>query len=125
MQTQQRRRFFIRVATIRSRIAERSNMRTREKSYSDYGITEDEVRYIKSFCQNADDEQKNIIRNALAELQPYIAPYVFYSLVDNLSYEDICAKNYIYIGKGDFYGHRRQGMAAIKRWMILYGIWEM
>ena len=125
MQTQQRRRFFIRMATIRSRIAERSNMRTREKSYSDYGITEDEVRYIKNFCQNADDEQKNIIRNALAELQPYIAPYVFYSLVDNLSYEDICAKNYIYIGKGDFYGHRRQGMAAIKRWMILYGIWEM
>ena len=100
-------------------------MRTREKSYSDYGITEDEVRYIKSFCQNADDEQKNIIRNALAELQPYIAPYVFYSLVDNLSYEDICAKNYLYIGKGDFYGHRRQGMAAIKRWMILYGIWEV
>ena len=28
-------------------------------------------------------------------------------------------------GKGDFYGYRSQGMAAIKRWMILYGIWEM
>ena len=46
-------------------------------------------------------------------------------VVDNLFYEDICAKNYLYIGKGDFYGHRRQGMAAIKRWMILYGIWEI
>ena len=100
-------------------------MRTREMSYSDYGITKDEVRYIKLFCQNADDEQKNLIKYALAELQPYIAPYVFYSLVDNLSYEDICAKNYLYIGKGDFYGHRRHGMASIKRWMILYGIWEM
>ena len=100
-------------------------MRTREMSYSDYGITKDEVQYIKSFCQNADDEQQNLIKYALAELQPYIAPYVFYSLVDNLSYEDICAKNYLYIGKGDFYGYRRQGMAAIKRWMLLYGIWEM
>lgn len=100
-------------------------MRTREMSYSDYGITKDEVRYIKIFCQNADDEQQNLIKYALAELQPYIAPYVYYSLVDNLSYEDICAKNYLYIGKGDFYGYRRQGMAAIKRWMILYGIWEM
>ena len=100
-------------------------MRTREKSYSDYGMTEDESEYVKSFCRNANDEQRKIIQYALSDLQPYIAPYVFYSLVDNLSYEDICAKNYIYMGKGDFYGHRRQGIAAIKRWMILYGIWEM
>jgi hypothetical protein len=107
------------------RVAERSNMRTREMSYSDYGITENEVQYIKDFCRNAEQEQQKIIKQALSELQPYIAPYVFYSLVDNLSYEDICAKNYLYIGKGDFYGHRRQGMEAIKRWMILYNIWEM
>ena len=100
-------------------------MRVREMSYSDHGMTDEDVRYIFDFCRNASEEEKQIIKNALAELQPYIAPYVFYSLVDNLSYEDICAKNYLYIGKGDFYGHRRQGMAAIKRWMILYGIWEM
>ena len=100
-------------------------MRTREKSYSDYGITEEEVIYIKNFCQNADDEQTKIIKYALSELTPYIAPHIYESLTKNLSYEDICAKNYLYIGKGDFYGHRRQGMAAIKRWMILYGIWEM
>ena len=100
-------------------------MRTRQKTYSDYGISEEEVKYIKKFCQNANDEEKRIIKTALSELNPYIAPYIFYSLVDNLSYEDICAKNYLYIGKGDFYGHRRQGMAAIKRWMILYNIWEM
>ena len=100
-------------------------MRTRQKTYSDYGISEEEVKYIKKFCQNANDEEKRIIKTALSESNPYIAPYVFYSLVDNLSYEDICAKNYLYIGKGDFYGHRRQGMAAIKRCMILYGIGEM
>ena len=88
-------------------------------------MTEDEADYVKSFCRSADEEQRKIIQYALSDLQPYIAPYVFYSLVDNLSYEDICAKSYLYIGKGDFYGHRRQGMAAIKRWMILYGIWEM
>lgn len=99
-------------------------------SYKDYGITEKEMHYILDFCRNSNDEQKKIIRNALAELQPYIAPYVYYSLVDNLSYEDICAKeasggSYLYIGKGDFYGHRRKGMEAIKRWMILYNIWEV
>ena len=100
-------------------------MRTREKSYSDYGISDNEVKYIKEFCRNANDDEKHIIRTALTELSPYIARNVFDSLVYNLSYEDICAKNYIFIGKGDFYGHRRQGMAAIKRWMILYNILEM
>ena len=100
-------------------------MRTREKSYSDYGMTEDEVRYIKNFCRNADEEHQLLIKYALADLNPYIAPYVFYSLVGNLSYEGICAKDYLYIGKGDFYGYRRQGMAAIKQFMIIYGIWEM
>ena len=100
-------------------------MRKREMSYSDYGITDQEVKYIKEFCQNANDDEQHIIKTAFSDLTPYIAPFIFYSLVDNLSYEDICAKNYLYIGKGDFYGHRRQGMAAIKRWMILYGIWEM
>lgn len=100
-------------------------MRTREKSYSDYGITDEEVRYIKEFCWKSNEQQKELIRSALTELQPYIAPYVYYSLVNNLSYEDICAKDYLYIGKGDFYGHRRQGMAAIKRWMILYNVWQI
>ena len=100
-------------------------MRAREKSYEDYGITDKEKRYIKDFCRNANDKEREIIRIALSELQPYIAPYIFYSLVDNLSYEDICSKNYLFIGKGDFYGHRRQGIAAIKRWMIWNHIWEM
>lgn len=99
-------------------------MRTREKSYKDYGLTLDEVAYIKDFCRNADEAQQGMIRNALAEIQPYIAPFVFYSLVDNLSYEELNKHHYVYIGKGDFYGYRRQGMAAIKRWMILYGVWE-
>ena len=99
-------------------------MRTREKSYNDYGLSDKEVYYIKNLCRNADEEQLNIIRNALSELQPYIAPYVYFSLVKNMSYEDICAKNYIFIGKGDFYGHRRKGMACIKRWLILCNKWE-
>lgn len=100
-------------------------MRTREKSYADYGITEEEKNYILNFCRNANEEQRKLIKNALAELQPYIAPYVYFSLVDNLSYEDICKKDYLYIGKGDFYGHRRYGMECIKRWMILNKIWNI
>lgn len=99
-------------------------MRTREMSYADYGLTDREVEYIKCFCRKSDEEQKKLIKFALSELQPYIAPFIFYSLVDGLSYEDICTKDYLYIDKGSFYGYRRQGMAAIKRWMILYNEWQ-
>lgn len=103
----------------------KGNMRTREKSYQDYGMDEKEVRYIKEFCRNANTEQKQIIKYALSEIQPYIAPYVYYSLVENMSYEELCGRDYIYIGKGDFYGHRRQGMECIKRWLILNNMWEL
>lgn len=98
-------------------------MRKRKMSYKNYGMDEAEVRYIKDFCRNANEDEKKIIKNALSELQPYISPYVYCSLVDNISYDIMSAKNYIYMGKGDFYGHRRQGMAAIKRCMKDVGIW--
>ena len=33
-------------------------MRTRDKNYSDYGITDDEARRIKEYCQTASVEDK-------------------------------------------------------------------
>ncbi len=46
-------------------------------------------------------------------------------MIDGVSYERMEREHYIYINKYDFYAYRRCGVAAIKRWMILYGIWEM
>ena len=99
-------------------------MRTRNKSYSDYGITEEEKKYIFDFCRSADDKQKAIIKEALSELNPYISRYIYRSLVYNQSYDDICKEEYIFMRKEDFYGYRRKGMEAIKRYMLLYGIWK-
>ena len=100
-------------------------MRTREKSYADYGITEEEKRYIMDFCHNANEEEKLIIKTALSEINPYISLRIYDSLVNDLSYDDLCKREYIYMCPVDFYGHRRQGMEAIKRWMILSGIWKI
>lgn len=100
-------------------------MRKRKMSYKDYGINESELRYIKDFCRNAKENKKYIIDIALTEINPYIAPYVKKHLTEKKSYEKLCGENYIYLGKGDFYGECRYIVAAIKRWMILYGIWEM
>lgn len=101
-------------------------MRTREKSYKDYGLTDDEVDYIKKFCINSNaEQQEKIIKVALSELSPYIALKCFESLIKKKSYDDLCKEEYMFIGKGDFYGHRRKGMESIKRWMILNNMWDM
>lgn len=101
-------------------------MRTREKTYEDYGLSVNEIKYIKDICKNADTEQKKkIIEIALSELSPYIAGKCLESLIKNKSYDDLCKEEYLFIAKADFYGYRRKGMAAIKRWMILNNIWEL
>lgn len=99
-------------------------MRKRKARYEDYGITDDEVEYVMDFCQNANDKEKNFIKQALSTLDPYISPYIYNSLVDKKSYEKICEKDYLYIGKDDFYGYRRYGVYCIKDWMIINRIWK-
>lgn len=100
-------------------------MRTREKSFEDYGMTKDEVEYVKKFCINSTAEQRQMIKNALSEISPYIAEKCLESLVENKSFDDLCKEEYVYICKDDFYAYRRKGIEAIKRWMIWNNIWEM
>ena len=99
-------------------------MRKRLSSYEDYGLTKEEVEYIKKFCINANEEEKKCIKQALSQLDPYISPYVFYSLISKKSYEKIIAKDYIFMGKEDFYGHRRYGIYCIKDWLIINKMWK-
>lgn len=100
-------------------------MRKREMSYEDYGMTKAEVRYIKEFCRNANEEEKKLIRNALSDLNPYISPFIFHSLINCKSYDDITRNNSIYVSKVDFYAYRRKGIESIKRCMILEGKWKI
>jgi hypothetical protein len=100
-------------------------MRRREMSYEDYGMTDAEVRYVKEFCRNAKGEDKALIRNALVQIPTDIAPYVYYSLTNKISYDEMCKKRYIYISKGDFYGHRRYAINQIKKMMISHNLWKI
>lgn len=100
-------------------------MRTREMSYADHGIETAEIKYIHRFCENANDEEDAIIRIALLDIKSDMFQPVYDSLRYGKSYETLDKEKYLHIGKDDFYGYRRQGMAAIKRWMTIYNIWEM
>ncbi len=98
-------------------------MRKRDMSYEDYGITNNEKKFVFEFCLKSNDEEKEFIKVALSRLNPYISPFVFKSMVENMSYEDIDKVIYLYCTKKDFYAERRYGVYCIKDWMMLNGIW--
>ena len=90
------------------------NMRTRDASYWDYGISEAESKELIEICRNADSQTELLLLKAAQEACEEYASSLFYSLRNNLSYEDVCSNNYLYIGKGDFYGHRRKTLYLLK-----------
>jgi|GEM_PF-684693 len=102
-------------------------MRTRNKTYTDYGISKDDKSKILLFCRRAkgNKQDKMIIKSALAEIaSAYTALMVYEALTEGLSYEKLDEKRGLVIGKEDFYGYRRKGMESIKRYMQLTGRWE-
>lgn len=96
-------------------------MRTRNKNYSDYGMTDQEKDQILAFCRDAGEEDREIIFFALKELPPYMVPYIFMSLVDGKSYEKLDAQYGMAMSKEDFYGYRRKGIEAVKRYLLMCG----
>lgn len=101
-------------------------LQIRKQSYADYGLSKAEIRRIKEFCLNANDNDRELIENALSELKnPYMERLVLRNLTTGESFEKIAKKEYILSSISDCYAYKRKGTEAIKRWMILYGIWEM
>ena len=106
-------------------------MRTREMNYEDYGMDKKIVDGVREFYRKAiaenNTEHLQIIDDAFSEFDPYIAPLIKKNLFEKMSYEKICAKQYIYLDKGSFHGKCRQAIEKIDRWMMLnwiYKDWE-
>lgn len=101
-------------------------MRTREKSYRDYGVSKEDKNRILTFCRHAEESKldKMIVKSALGEIaSAYVALVLYEALTQGLSYEKLDERRGLAIGKEDFYGYRRKGIEAIKRYMILTNKW--
>ena len=83
-------------------------MRVREMGYVDYKMEDKEVNRLLKLCQSADIETEKLILQAAQESDEEIASVLFYSLRNNVSYDDLYEKDRVFIGKGDFYGYRRK-----------------
>lgn len=97
-------------------------MRTRQKSYRDYGIGEEEKKKVFQFCQNPSESDRKIIMDAIEYVNPQIAEHLYISLTERKSYQEMFKKSYIPIPEKDFYGYRRKAMWAIYDMMRLCGM---
>lgn len=99
-------------------------MRTREKNYKDYGITPEEVRRIKEYCQNATMEDRITLLQCAISSAPGIEIEIYESLVGNVGYDRLSKLRNIPLKKDDFYGYQRKTLDEYKRLMILLGRWK-
>lgn len=86
-------------------------MKTRDAKYEDYGISKERAKAVLEFCRNTTNEyERKMIYESVKYACPDIREQLYESLVSGKSYEKIQCKNYIPIGKKDFYGYRRKAM---------------
>ncbi len=93
-------------------------MRTREHGYSHYGFRDGEARELKKWCKSPDFKQNELLMKSAKESNEVISNSIYLSIVKGLSYERIDGMDYIYIGKGDFYGYQRKALAIFRKALI-------
>ena len=99
-------------------------MRTRYKNYSDYGITDDESKRIKEYCQNASVEDKLTLFQFAISSAPGLEVEIYESLVGNIGYDKLSKRKNIPIKRDDFYGYQRKTLDEYRRLMTLCGRWK-
>ena len=87
-------------------------MRTREKRYADYGLTDSKAKELMAFCRNPDNAE--IVRRAVVAANPLLSDNLFVSLTEGKGND----RQYRYIyrppaTKADFYAYRRLTLAVL------------
>ena len=99
-------------------------MRTRDKNYSDYGITDDEAKRIKEYCQTASVEDKLTLFQCAISSAPGLEVEIYESLVGNIGYDKLSKRKNIPIKRDDFYGYQRKVLDEYRRLMTLFWRWK-
>ena len=99
-------------------------MRTREKSYQQYGFAPGEENDLKNYCRSTDFTDHDTLIQAAISANPSIAADLYYSLVRGLSFDRLNDVRYIPIPKVDFYGYQRNCLAIFRNLLIMCGKWK-
>lgn len=86
-------------------------MRTRNKGYMDYGLTDSDAKRLKVLAKKQENER--LVHECAEQANKQLAAELYYSLVKGVSYEKLDSINRIDIDKGSFYGYQRKTLAIL------------
>lgn len=86
-------------------------MRIRDRTWSDYGITRERVRELKSYCHSAIDT--SLIEEAARQANESIEKELVTCLTQGFSYSKLTIDGYVPIGQKDFYGYKKYTLAIL------------
>ena len=96
-------------------------MRTRDKTYADYGFQRNEEKYIKYLARQPSYEQRLLLFDSAYSANQAIAEDIIFSIVSGTSYDEIMKILYIPVTRVDFYGYSRKTLAIYRDKLREYG----
>ena len=93
-------------------------MSVRDTYLKDYGLSEEDVGKIVSYCRKAKDYEQRLLLEAAQDTYPEIAPYLFLNLTTGIGYDRM---GNIPMQRKVFQGYRRKTIETYNRYMILNG----
>ena len=96
-------------------------MRTRERSYFDYGFKEGEERQLQEFCRRPDFAEDFLLLECAKKANADIGGDLYFSLIRGLSWEQLDKRTWQQYSKVDFYGYRRKALGLFRAALIECG----
>ncbi len=96
-------------------------MRTRKKSYRDYGFSDGEPQDIKNYIRGREFSDQGLLMQCCKEANLGISGFLYQSLVEGIGYNKLNFITYIPIGPDDFYGYQRKVLSIFRQEMIKEG----
>lgn len=93
-------------------------MKTRYKGYKDYGFTDGEEKRLMQWVRSVGFKHNHALWTSCRTANPAITDDLYYSLVRNVSYDDLerASIDQTY-AKNDFYAYRRKAMGIFREKM--------
>lgn len=97
-------------------------MRIREKGYKDYGFEEGEEKKLIQYCRRREFDRSQELLISAISANADLANDIYYSIVNDLSFDDLSKIKYISANKNDFYAYRRKALANMRNWLIFHNV---
>lgn len=93
-------------------------MRTRNKSYSDYGFGPGEEKELIKYCRSENFTQGGMLLKCALMARQYLAVDIYDSIVNGTSYDKLMMTKDLYVRKEDFYAYRRKCLGLFREMCI-------